>query len=79
MFKIVCTFISCWLGGAAGLFIMFNIRPYNVTITHTDTDEQETLEGNKKVLVSLLLSFLWPIILIKNLVERWKDLWGEKQ
>lgn len=79
MFEIICTIISCWLGGATGLFLVFNLRPYNVTITHTDTGEQETLFGRKKILVILLLSFLWPIVLVKNLIERMKVIWEEKQ
>lgn len=68
--EIIITLLYIWLIPALALFISFMLGKYDVKFTDYKHDNKVSyIEGNRRILIYLLISILWPYIFIKNLVQ----------
>lgn len=61
--------LSIWLIPALIIFLVILFGNYSVKFTNYTKKEIIYLEGIQKIGISLLLSILWPYILIKNILK----------
>ena len=61
--------LCIWLIPALIIFLVILFGNYSVKFTNYTKKEIIYLEGIQKIGISLLLSILWPYILIKNILK----------
>lgn len=67
--QVIKILLFMWLMFALGLFISFIVTRQNVKFTNYRTNEVKYLEGFKRIGCFVLMSLLWPYIVIKNLIK----------
>lgn len=67
--NIFISLLCIWLIPALIIFLIILFGNYSVKFTNYTKKEIIYLEGIQKIGISLLLSILWPYILIKNILK----------
>lgn len=67
--NIFISLLCIWLIPALIIFLVILFGNYSVKFTNYTKKEIIYLEGIQKIRISLLLSILWPYILIKNILK----------
>lgn len=67
--QVIKILLSIWIILAITLFIYFIVTKQNVKFTNYKTNEIKYLEGFKRIGCFVLMSLLWPYIVIKNLIK----------
>lgn len=67
--NILICLLCIWLIPALIIFLVILFGNYSVKFTNYTKKEIIYLEGIQKIGISLLLSILWPYILIKNILK----------
>lgn len=67
--NIFISLLCIWLIPALIIFLVILFGNYSVKFTNYTKKEIIYLEGIQKIGISLLLSILWPYILIKNILK----------
>lgn len=67
--NILICLLCIWLIPALIIFLIILFGNYNVKFTNYTKKEIIYLDGIQKIGISLLLSILWPYILIKNILK----------
>lgn len=67
--NIFISLLCIWLIPALIIFLVILFGNYSVKFTNYTKKEIIYLEGIQKIGISLLLSILWPYILIKNTLK----------
>lgn len=67
--NIFISLLCIWLIPALIIFLVILFGNYSVKFTNYTKKEIIYLDGIQKIGISLLLSILWPYILIKNILK----------
>lgn len=67
--NILICLLCIWLIPALIIFLVILFGNYSVKFTNYTKKEIIYLDGIQKIGISLLLSILWPYILIKNILK----------
>lgn len=67
--NIFISLLCIWLIPALIIFLIILFGNYSIKFTNYTKKEIIYLEGIQKIGISLLLSILWPYILIKNILK----------
>lgn len=67
--NILICLLCIWLIPALIIFLVILFGNYSVKFTNYTKKEIIYLDGIQKIEISLLLSILWPYILIKNILK----------
>lgn len=67
--NILIYLLCIWLIPALIIFLVILFGNYSVKFTNYTKKEIIYLDGIQKIGISLLLSILWPYILIKNILK----------
>lgn len=67
--NILICLLCIWLIPALIIFLVILFGNYSVKFTNYTKKEIIYLDGIQKIGISLLLSILWPYIVIKNLIK----------
>ena len=67
--QVIKMLLSIWIILAITLFIYFIVTKQNVKFTNYKTNEIKYLEGFKRIGCFVLMSLLWPYIVIKNSIK----------
>lgn len=67
--NIFISLLCIWLIPALIIFLIILFGNYSVKFTNYTKKEIIYLDGIQKIGISLLLSILWPYILIKNILK----------
>lgn len=67
--NIFISLLCIWLIPALIIFLVILFGNYSVKFTNYTKKEIIYLKGIQKIGISLLLSILWPYILIKNILK----------
>ena len=67
--NIFISLLCIWLIPALIIFLVILFGHYSVKFTNYTKKELIYLDGIQKIGISLLLSILWPYILIKNILK----------
>ena len=67
--NIFISLLCIWLIPALIIFLVILLGNYSVKFTNYTKKEIIYLDGIQKIGISLLLSILWPYILIKNILK----------
>lgn len=67
--QVIKMLLSIWIILAITLFIYFIVTKQNVKFTNYKTNEIKYLDGIKRIGCFVLMSLLWPYIIIKNSIK----------